>query len=200
MEEIPDSFIQRQLNDSRYIAKVVKGLLSNIVREKDETTPDSKHVISCTGAVTNRLKKDWGLTDIWDRIIQYRFERLNQLSSSTEYGEWEENRFRIRIPVEHQKGFEKKRIDHRHHALDAIIIACATRSHINYLSNINANEGEERSLLRNKLRRMEEIEYTILKDGKEIRKKKKSSSRIPASLGWLYKRSTNNPRETGGKF
>ena len=36
MDDIPAEFIQRQLNDSRYISKVVKGLLSNIVRTTDE--------------------------------------------------------------------------------------------------------------------------------------------------------------------
>ena len=34
MDDIPEEFVTRQLNDSRYISKVVKSLLSNIVREK----------------------------------------------------------------------------------------------------------------------------------------------------------------------
>ena len=37
MDDIPEQFIERQLNDSRYISKVVKGLLSNIVREKNDS-------------------------------------------------------------------------------------------------------------------------------------------------------------------
>ena len=37
--------------------------------------------------------------------------------------------------MEYSNGFLKKRIDHRHHAMDAIIIACATREHINYINN-----------------------------------------------------------------
>lgn len=61
MDEIPEQFIERQLNDSRYISKVVKSLLSNIVREQDEQESISKNVIVCTGGVTDRLKKDWGL-------------------------------------------------------------------------------------------------------------------------------------------
>ncbi|MEZ4824076.1 MAG: hypothetical protein R2942_17380 [Ignavibacteria bacterium] len=36
MEDIPDEFIQRQINDTRYISKVVMNILSNIVRDKDE--------------------------------------------------------------------------------------------------------------------------------------------------------------------
>lgn len=57
LEDIPDGFIERQLNDSRYISKVVKSLLSNIVREEGEQDAISKNVIVCTGGVTDRLKK-----------------------------------------------------------------------------------------------------------------------------------------------
>ena len=70
MEDIPDTFIERQLNDSRYISTIVKCLLSNIVREKDgqgdlEQEAISKNVIVCTGGITDRLKKDWGLNDVF---------------------------------------------------------------------------------------------------------------------------------------
>lgn len=73
MDDIPETFIERQLNDSRYISKVVKSLLSNIVREKDsngEYEPEaiSKNVIVCTGSVTDRLKRDWGVNDVWNSI------------------------------------------------------------------------------------------------------------------------------------
>lgn len=61
MEDIPDGFIERQLNDSRYISRVIKSLLSNIVREEGEQESTSKNVIVCTGGVTDRLKKDWGM-------------------------------------------------------------------------------------------------------------------------------------------
>lgn len=57
MEDIPDQFIERQLNDSRYISKVVKSLLSNIVREENEQEAISKNVIPCTGGITDRLKR-----------------------------------------------------------------------------------------------------------------------------------------------
>lgn len=62
MEDIPDGFIERQLNDSRYISRVIKSLLSNIVREEGEQESTSKNVIVCTGGVTDRLKKigEWG--------------------------------------------------------------------------------------------------------------------------------------------
>ena len=149
MDDIPETFIERQLNDSRYISKVVKSLLSNIVREKDsngEYEPEaiSKNVIVCTGSVTDRLKRDWGVNDVWNSIIYPRFERLNELTGSQQFGCWENKEgkrvFQTAVPLEMQKGFSKKRIDHRHHAMDAILIACATRNHINYLSNESASK------------------------------------------------------------
>jgi CRISPR-associated endonuclease Csn1 len=140
MDDIPEAFVQRQLNDSRYISKVVKNLLSNIIREDGEQETVSKNLISTSGAITSVLKQDWGLNDIWNEIISPRFKRLNELTKSNYFGSINAstNKFLPQVPIELQKGFSKKRIDHRHHALDAIVIACATRDHVNYLNNESA--------------------------------------------------------------
>lgn len=142
MDEIPDTFIERQLNDTRYISKVIKGLLSNIVRDKDEQEAISKHVITCTGGITDRLKKDWGVNDVWNDLILPRFERLNRITLSNQFTIYSENaqKYIPSMPLELQKGFNKKRIDHRHHAMDAIVIACATRNIVNYLNNESASK------------------------------------------------------------
>jgi CRISPR-associated endonuclease Csn1 len=142
MDDIPESFIQRQLNDSRYISKVVKNLMSNIVREEGEAEAISKNVIVTNGSITSTLKQDWGLNDVWNHIVYQRFERLNTLTHSEAFGEWTDKDgkkvFQTKVPIQYQKGFSKKRIDHRHHALDAIVIACTSRNHINYLNNESA--------------------------------------------------------------
>lgn len=151
-EEIPEGFINRQLNDSRYISKFIKSLLSNIVREENEKEPTVKKLLPVNGAVTSKLKQDWGLNDKWNEIIAPRFIRLNEITNSKDYGEWDAkiNAFRTKVPDEISKEFSKKRIDHRHHALDALVIACCTRKHINYLSSLNTekqNYGLRDSLL-----------------------------------------------------
>ncbi len=148
LDDIPDQFIARQLNDSRYISKIVKGLLSNIVREENEQEVTSKNVISCTGGVTDRLKQDWGINDIWNKIILPRFQRINGLLGRTDFTAFNTSGHEIPVmPLELQKGFNKKRIDHRHHAMDAIIIACASRNIVNYLSNESASAKAEVSRL-----------------------------------------------------
>ena len=142
-EVIPEKMIERQMNDTRYISKVVKNLLSNIVREeKNDEGTTSNNVLSSNGQITTALKQDWGLNDVWNDIVAPRFERLNKLTNSTNFGSINEKtkKFLPTVPLELSKGFSKKRIDHRHHAMDALVIASATRNHINYLNNQNALE------------------------------------------------------------
>src|SRR5690606_27073062 len=100
--------------------------------------------ITSSGVITSVLKQDWGLNDVWNEIITPRFERLNHLTNSQNFGEWTNKYgkkvFQTQVPLESQKGLSKKRIDHRHHAIDAIVVACTTRNHINYLNNESALE------------------------------------------------------------
>ena len=176
MDDIPDGFIERQLNDSRYISKLVKGLLSNIVREKlenGEYEPEavSKNLISCNGSITDRLKKDWGMNVVWNSIVLPRFRRLNELTGKDCFTAISAEGHEIpAMPLELQKGFNKKRIDHRHHTMDAIVIACATRDHVNLLNNeaAHSKHNANRYQLQRKLRRFEKL--TIDGVEKEIAK------------------------------
>ena len=108
----------------------------------------SKNILPVTGAITSKLKEDWGLNAKWNEIVTPRFQRLNELTNSKNFGDWDYQKdengkktgkqfFRIQVPNDISKGFSKKRIDHRHHALDALVIACATRNHIQYLNSLN---------------------------------------------------------------
>jgi CRISPR-associated endonuclease Csn1 len=140
LEEIPESFIERQMNDTRYISRLITGLLSNIVRDADELEATSKHVIPVTGKITTKLKEDWGLNDVWNEIISPRFIRLNGLYPDLNFGSiGEDAKFHPSMPDSLGEKLNKKRIDHRHHCMDAIVIACAVRSIINFLNNENAN-------------------------------------------------------------
>lgn len=151
LDEIPEKFVARQMNDSRYISRLMMQLLSNIVREKISNTeyePEtvSKNLIVCNGATTTRLKKDWGINDVWNKIILPRFERLNQIQNTTVFTAKTANGHIIpNVPLELKQGFEKKRIDHRHHAMDAIVIAFTTRNHVALLSNESALDKDEKA-------------------------------------------------------
>jgi len=140
-EDIPEAFLERQINDTRYISKVIKGLLSNIVREEGENAETAKKLIPVTGSITSKLKHDWGLHDKWNEIILPRFKRLNELTKTTDFTYLNQNGIEVpKIPDYITGKVNKKRIDHRHHALDALVIAATTRNHINYLNALNNNK------------------------------------------------------------
>lgn len=147
--ELPQGFNNRQLNDTRYISVLVKGLLSNIVRDdENDNGACSKNVVVCTGTVTDRLKQDWGMNDKWNEIILPRFESLDKaVGDPTD----RDKRFIVEsnghiiptVPTDMLKGFNKKRIDHRHHAMDAIVIACDSRAIVQYFSNEAAGNQKD---------------------------------------------------------
>lgn len=141
MDELPEKMVERQMNDTRYISKFITSILSNIVRsEENDTGFNSKNIIPGNGKITSALKQDWGLNDVWNELILPRFERMNQITGTTAFTAWSENhqKYLPTVPLEYAKGFQKKRIDHRHHAMDALVIACATVDHVNYLNNEHA--------------------------------------------------------------
>ncbi|MFN3774068.1 type II CRISPR RNA-guided endonuclease Cas9 [Cloacibacterium normanense] len=172
LEDIPEKMIERQLNDTRYISKYISGILSNIVREQDGTDEgvNSKNLVPLNGKITTELKKDWGLNDIWNDLILPRFERMNQLTNSSQFTAWSENhqKFLPTVPIEYSKGFSKKRIDHRHHALDALVIASATKDHVNLLNNQSAKSETKRYDLKKKLMRFEKMVYNHPKTGERV--------------------------------
>ena len=181
LEDIPEKMVERQMNDTRYISKVVKNLLSNIVREeKNDEGTTSNNLLSSNGQITTALKQDWGLNDVWNELVAPRFERLNKLTNSTNFGSINEkiNKFLPAVPLELSKGFNKKRIDHRHHAMDALVIACATRNHINYLNNQNALEKGK----------SKEQKQQKREDLKSILCYKKYNEGSESNYKWLFKK------------
>jgi CRISPR-associated endonuclease Csn1 len=170
LEDIPEKMIERQINDTRFISKYISSILSNIVREdKDDDGINSKNVIPANGKITSELKQDWGLNDVWNDLILPRFERMNRISNSATFTTYNQKyqKHLPTVPLELSKGFQKKRIDHRHHAMDALIIACATREHVNLLNNQYAKSPKRYDLQR-KLRKFEKVSYNDRKRNEVI--------------------------------
>lgn len=172
LEEIPEKMIERQMNDTRHISKYISGVLSNIVRAEDGSDEgvNSKNIVPGNGKITTTLKQDWGLNDVWNDLILPRFERMNQLTNSTKFTTWNENhqKFLPTVPIDFSKGFSKKRIDHRHHTMDALVIACATKDHVNLLNNQSAKSDTKRYDLKKKLMKFEKVVYNDAKTGERI--------------------------------
>ncbi|ARN77712.1 hypothetical protein BST97_06705 [Nonlabens spongiae] len=177
LEEIPQKLSEREKTDMRYISKVALKIFSNIVREDGEQESTVKNVLPVAGGVTAKLRASWGLNAVWSELVEDRFKRLNRLICGEEneenglFGSIKKDGgfFKPEVPLELKPNFQLKRIDHRHHALDAIVIACATRSHVNYINNQHAKENAKRYDLGRKLRETKEIEKTDVLTGEKTK-------------------------------
>ncbi len=121
--EIPSDFLARDLNNTSYIARKAVEMLENVV----------KTVVTTTGSITSQLREDWQLVDV---IKELDWDKYNKLGMAEIIQGRDGQRIR-RI------NDWSKRDDHRHHAMDALVIAFTTRSMINYFNNLKAHKDED---------------------------------------------------------
>jgi len=126
LSEIPDDFIDRQMNETRFISREIKGLLEKVCR----------NVYSSTGTVTSKLRHLWGWDDVLMnlQIDKYREQGL------TEWVPYVSNGQNHR--VEKIIGWSKRE-DHRHHAIDALSIACTKQGFIQRMNSLNAQHTRD---------------------------------------------------------
>jgi CRISPR-associated endonuclease Csn1 len=122
-DKIPEDFVERQLKETQYITKKARELLMLVAR----------NVTTTTGIITDRLKDDWGLTDI---LKQINLERYQAHPDWIEHSTDKNGRAVTKI-----KNWSK-RDDHRHHALDALVIAFTKRAYVQYLNTLNARDDK----------------------------------------------------------
>ncbi|MCQ2341114.1 MAG: type II CRISPR RNA-guided endonuclease Cas9 [Paludibacteraceae bacterium] len=118
-EDIPQDFIDRQLRQSQYIAKKAIEILKDICHD----------VYATSGNVTDFLRHQWGYDEILHtlNLPKYSAACLTELRES-------DGKERIKN--------WSKRIDHRHHAVDALTIAQTSQSVIQRLNTLNASREQ----------------------------------------------------------
>lgn len=134
LEKIPANPVERQIKDTQYISVAVKNELAKIV--------GSDNVKTSTGEVTSFLRSRWGLKKLFMELTESRFKQMEL---------WDWNKGTNQPNTEWvQKYFDKdkkkhiyeiknwsKRYDHRHHSIDALVVALTEQSHIQRLNNLN---------------------------------------------------------------
>jgi len=65
-DKIPEDFIARQLQETRYISKKAKEILFDVARRVTVTT----------GIITDKLREDWGLVDILKELTWEKYDKL----------------------------------------------------------------------------------------------------------------------------
>ena len=118
--EIPSDFIERQLRQTQYISKKALEMLKEVCR----------NVYATSGSVTDFIRHTWGYDEI---LHQLNFDRYKK-GGLTEIREFD-NKGEIHKEERIQKW--SKRLDHRHHAIDALVIAMTKQSIIQRLNHLN---------------------------------------------------------------
>ncbi len=114
--EKESSFIARQLTDNAYLSKTARKYLHAVCDD----------IWSVNGGMTKLLRDKWEIDSILKRKI----------------GNQEIAHFGLK---EDQIGqYKKNRYDHRHHALDASVIALIDRSMVQQISTLNAKSQKNR--------------------------------------------------------
>ena len=123
--ELPEDFIERQLRESQYIARKAKEMLQSVCR----------HVYATSGSITDLLRHVWG----WDDVLHnLNFERYRDAGLTKEV----EREVNGRIVSVERIANWSKRMDHRHHAVDALTIACTRQGYIQRINNLNSLKEE----------------------------------------------------------
>ncbi len=129
LDKIPDDFINRQMNETRFISREVKTLLQKVCR----------NVYSSTGTVTSKLRHLWGWDDV---LMNLQFDKYKS-NDLTEWVEYESNGQKHK--VERIIDWTKRK-DHRHHAIDALSIACTKQGFIQRINSLNAQHTRDEML------------------------------------------------------
>lgn len=124
-KDLWENFIDRQLRQSQYIAKKSVEMLQQIC----------KNVYTTSGSVTDFVRHQWGYDELLHDLNFERFKKADLTEMVTQIHSGKE------VDVERIKDWTK-RLDNRHHAVDALAIACTTQGMIQRLNTLNASREE----------------------------------------------------------
>ena len=125
-KDLPEDFIERHLRLSQYISREAQGILRKGIRL----------VSASEGSVTAKLRQLWGYDNILRDLNLERYRSMGETEVVTvEHRDGERTDERI-------KDWSKRK-DHRHHAIDALVVACTRQSYIQRLNRVNAEADRE---------------------------------------------------------
>ena len=128
----------RYLTDTRYVAKMACRYLRAIIDCDDNSETIQNRILPVKGEQTAKLRRNWNLLGLeydlmgidvpryiecspyW--VEQKTGEIINGINKPDFDGQW-----KFFDKTKNKEWSPKPRIDHRHHAMDAITVACANR-------------------------------------------------------------------------
>lgn len=123
-----EDFVSRQAGETQYISRESIKILKQCCRNVNATS----------GTITSILRHLWGYDEI---LHQLNFERYRK-AGLTETVTWESNHGKNKHTKEQIVGWSK-RLDHRHHAIDALVVACTQQGFIQRINTLNADDTKD---------------------------------------------------------
>ncbi|WP_456097400.1 type II CRISPR RNA-guided endonuclease Cas9 [Porphyromonas sp.] len=123
-EDIPSDFLERQLRLTQYISRQAMAILQQGIRR----------VSASEGGVTARLRSLWGYGKILHTLNLDRYDSMGETERVSREGEATEE---LRITN------WSKRMDHRHHAIDALVVASTRQGYIQRLNRVSSESERE---------------------------------------------------------
>lgn len=136
----------RYLTDTRYVTKLACRYLRSIVDCDDSDEVIHSRILAVKGGQTAKLRRNWNLLGLEYDLMGLDIPRYIECApywmelSTGEIvdgvnrpdidGQW-----KFVNKTKNPQWLPKPRIDHRHHAMDAITVACANRSLIQQMAN-----------------------------------------------------------------
>jgi CRISPR-associated endonuclease Csn1 len=124
-----ESFIDRQLRETQYIAKKSKDILQKICN----------NVTTTEGTVTAKLRDLWGWDDV---LMNLQLPKYKELEGQTYIKEWTSELGRRTHKKEAITNWDK-RDDHRHHAIDALVVACTQQGFIQRINTLSSSDTKD---------------------------------------------------------
>lgn len=137
-KDIPADFLERQLRLTQYISRQAMSILQQGIRR----------VTASEGGVTARLRSLWGYDDILHSLNLDRYESMGETELVPKHPNSEEDEsMKCRITD------WSKRKDHRHHAIDALVVACTRQGYIQRLNRLSSESDRDEMRRETELRK-----------------------------------------------
>ena len=136
----------RYLTDTRYVSKMAARYLRAIVDSPDSEEVIHNRILPVKGAQTAQMRRCWNLQGLEYDLMGLDIPRyincspywvehntgeiIEGIERPNVDGEW-----KFIDKTKNKEWVSKPRIDHRHHAMDAITVACINRSMIQHMAN-----------------------------------------------------------------
>lgn len=133
-KRIWENFIDRQLRETAYISKKAREILGKVCH----------NVTSTEGNVTAKLRQLWGWDDVLMNLQLPKYKELEEKIEQKfiQVNEWTSDHGNRKHQKEEIINWTK-RDDHRHHAIDALVIACTQQGFIQRINTLSSSETKD---------------------------------------------------------